>query len=364
MILNWYSSIAQGQGYSGSSEKMVVALERLGFDVRVMSFGKELPSNRTEEGKKILNKPFQLGEIGICYGFPNAFDSILNKHKIGFTMFETDTIPSGKSEWAGKTGLASDQINKMDALFVPSQHNKELFESSGVKVPVHVVRLGIDPEAMPIFNRPKTDKFTFLMLGTLTLRKNPAMAINAFLNLYKDRDDVQLILKTQSGTLGHISNDGGIGGLAKNLIIVDKLITPEELLEYYKRANCFLFPSRGEGFGLPPLEAMATGLPTILSDNTGLSEFCNPKYNYPVKTAMMSKALRFPKEWGNVGNWYEPDYATFKRQMKKVFENQEASKAKGMASAKWVRENFTYDHTALRIKDLVEQIVGHPALND
>ena len=50
MILNWYGSFSQGQGYSGSSEKICIALEKLGVDVRVVTFANDNPKNITKEG--------------------------------------------------------------------------------------------------------------------------------------------------------------------------------------------------------------------------------------------------------------------------------------------------------------------------
>ena len=61
---------------------------------------------------------------------------------------------------------------------------------------------------------------------------------------------------------------------------------------------------------------MSTGLPVILSDNTGMSEFCNNEYNYPIRTEKITPSFRYPTKWGDVGNWYEPDYHHFKELMK------------------------------------------------
>jgi glycosyltransferase involved in cell wall biosynthesis len=51
-------------------------------------------------------------------------------------------------------------------------------------------------------------------------------------------------------------------------------ITDEELRALYERAKCFIYPSFYEGFGLPPLEAMACGCPVIVSNATSLPEVC------------------------------------------------------------------------------------------
>ena len=343
--------MAQGQGYSGTSEKMAIALDKY-FDVRCMSFTEYNRDNLTPEGKILRSKPFQLADTGIVYGFPNAFSSILNKNKIGFTMFETDKLPRGgeKNDWAGETGNPEDAMNSMDMIFTPSKHNKKLFKKEGVTVPIEIVHLGIDPKMFPKYERPKRSTFTFLMLATLTIRKNPGMVLGAFLDLFKDREDVKLLLKTQSGTLGHIQLP------YKNIQIVDEHSTVEQLKWYYRSADAFVFPTRGEGFGLPPMEAMATGLPTIIADHTGMAEFANSEYNYPIPVGSLKKAIRFPKKWGNIGNWYEPDYEALKRAMKDIVDNKEAAYQKGLRASDWVHKNFTFDQTAKKIVQLVQRL--------
>jgi glycosyltransferase involved in cell wall biosynthesis len=350
-IINWYGTLAQGQGYSGSSEKIAIALDKY-FDVRVMSFTEYVRSNLTEEGKKLRDKPFIMADTGIICGFPNAFNTVMNKNKIGITMFETDKLPRGGSsnDWAGMSGNPEEPINKMDTLIVPCQHNKSLFAREGVTIPIEVVPFGVDTKQFEKYERPKRDTFTFLMLGTLTIRKNPGMVLSAFLELFKDRPDVRLVLKTSSGTLGHIQMP------YDNIKIIDRYSTVDELKCIYRDADAFVFPSRGEGFGLPPLEAMATGLPTIIADNTGMSDYADERYNYPIPVAEKKKAIRFPKKWGNVGNWYEPDYDALKDAMREVESNRNESYKKGLLAADWVRENFTFDKTAEKIRDIVLKI--------
>lgn len=360
IIVNWYSTPSQGQGYSGQAELLSIALNRIeGFDVYVLAPSKLLKENLTEEGKEIMEKPFRFGSVGITLGFPNAFTSMINTTKIGFTMFETDKLPSGSgtnkpNDWCGVTGRAADIINRIDNLWVPSEHNVELFKREGVEIPIHKVLLGYDPKMYPDMSkrRAKTRKdrpFTFLMLGALTSRKNPGGVIMSFMNLFSDKRDVQLVLKTHSGTLGHLIFPSGV-----NIKIIDRYMTVKEMQDLYSQADCFVFPSRGEGFGLPPLEAMATGLPVILADNTGMSEFCNEKYNYPIKKHTKTKAMRFPKRWGDVGNWYDPDYNEIRERMKYVYEHQEEAREKGKAAAKWVAKNFTVANTAESMAEYIQ----------
>lgn len=349
--LNWYSTFSQGQGYSGSSEHMALALRREGVDVSCMAFNKTPFKNLTAEGKELKSVPFKLEDVGITYGFPNQFSSMQNKFKVGYTMFETDTLPVGMSNWSGKHKNAAEAINsQLDLLLVPCKHNKDIFEDNGVRIPIEVVPLGVDPTQFSYIERPERDTFTFLMMGTLTLRKNPGNVISAFASVFKDNPDVKLVLKTQSGTLGHLQFDG-----MGNIEIIDRLATTEEVQQLYYDADCFLFPTRGEGFGLPPLEAMATGLPTVIADNTGMRDFSDDKYNWTVKFSHKSPAQRYPNDWGYVGSWYESDIDDLKRIMLEIYTNHQEAKIKAQNGSKWVAENWTYANTAKSLIGAIEK---------
>jgi glycosyltransferase involved in cell wall biosynthesis len=351
MLVNWYSAIGTGKGYSGSSERIVIELDKLA-DVRLISFNPFKHRNLTKDGLKIKEKEFRMGEVGICYGFPTAFSSIMNKVKIGFTMWETDKIPVKDVFWGG--GDAINIINQLDRLFVPCEFNKELFEEAGVKIPIDVVNLGYQQEEYSLLDRPKRKTFTFLMLGTLTQRKNVGSVTSAFLSLFKGNMDVRLILKTQGGTLIHIEWPDD-----KNITRIDRLSTKKEMIEYFREADCFVLPSKGEGFGLPILEAMATGLPCIFPNHSGMADIANKEYNYPLEkyeTVPANKGMT--KSNTNVGNWFEPDFNELKAKMLYVYQHKEEAKQRGLRAAEWVREHFTYKHTAQRIINILEDNYG------
>src|SRR3990167_3559873 len=113
-------------------------------------------------------------------------------------------------------------------------------------------------------------------LGTYTEyepRKNIDFLIRVFAQyLKKYNSDIYLVLGGKTG-----QESERIKTLAKKLGVEDKLIftgfiSEREVSAFYKTAQLFLFPSLHEGFGLPPLEAMASGCPVISSNKSSLPE--------------------------------------------------------------------------------------------
>jgi hypothetical protein len=120
--------------------------------------------------------------------------------------------------------------------------------------------------------------------------------------------------------------------------------------DWLHQADAFLFLSKGEGFGMPPREAMATGLPTIVADNTGLSPFCDGDYNWPVPT------LRTEYE-SNLGTWRIPDWDYAIDCMRAVYHNRENAFERAERGARWFIEN----HGAVSAAKQMKNVLGKKA---
>jgi len=95
--------------------------------------------------------------------------------------------------------------------------------------------------------------------------KNHAVLFDAMRILQDERPELRLVLT--GGGLDHLID------VPEN-VEVKGLVPFPELLELYRKAKCLVFPSLYEGFGLPPLEAMASGCPVASSTAGSLPEVC------------------------------------------------------------------------------------------
>jgi glycosyltransferase involved in cell wall biosynthesis len=114
-----------------------------------------------------------------------------------------------------------------------------------------------------------------LSLATLEIRKNLDQIVRAFiLHLEQQpQSDLHLVLSGMSGwKLERLQGALSSAGRWRHRIVLTGFVDDADLSALYSDALCFIYLSRYEGFGLPPLEAMACGTPVICADNSSLPE--------------------------------------------------------------------------------------------
>ena len=250
------------------------------------------------------------------------------KKNIGIVPFETTLVPPS---WIPR-------INKFDALFVPCKQNVQAFRDSGVTVPIEVIHWGVDPSIYHELQRPERNVFTFGIMGSLSVRKGIDVLIKAFKEEFGENEPVRLICKTSN----YVYTFG-----AKDKRIKEMLgpSTYDELMnEFFKQIDCFVFPTRGEGFGLPPLEAMATGVPAIVTGWSGPEEYMNNEVGWTIDSHLVN-ATAFTKEVykEECGQWAEPSVEHLRKHLREAFENQARTREMGKKAAEYVRQNWTWE---------------------
>lgn len=118
----------------------------------------------------------------------------------------------------------------------------------------------------------------FLFVGNVKLNKNLLRMLEAYAAFHEeDRDGIALaIVGKKEGLMTGVAE---MEPLVRSLGVAEDVrftgfVADEDLPVLYSAAKAFVFPSLYEGFGLPPLEAMACGCPVIASDAASLPEVC------------------------------------------------------------------------------------------
>jgi len=165
---------------------------------------------------------------------------------------------------------------------------------------ITVVYEGYDEELFRPVKEKKRDKPYILFVGRLEEKKNIVKMIEAYAFLRKEPNIKHQFVLAGNPGFGYEKITEAISKLPKNIaddIILPGYVSQEKYVEYLKNADALFFCTRYEGFGLPPLEAMAAGVPVVASNRTSIPEIVgkagllvNPDKPYDMGVAL-SKLL-------------------------------------------------------------------------
>ena len=206
--------------------------------------------------------------------------------KIAYTMFESTAIPDN---WVPILN------SKFDMAIVPDQFLVEVYQNCGVQIPIFVLPLplmlqkflDLTPQVQP--HKP----FVFGMTGGFWKRKNHIRVLKAFAREFGNSQKVQLKLHGRFGEDEIIKElyDEIAKYQLTNVEVIVKPFSSDEYLEFFKSLDCYVFLSMGEGFSITPREALACGMPCILTDNTAQTTICNSGAVKVVRSELLVPAM-------------------------------------------------------------------------
>jgi GT2 family glycosyltransferase len=341
----WHSLLHQPLGYAVQSRKLMAAMHFAGLRVAYRNAygGHEEPT-----GDLLIDdlrrRPPAPGAAHVAFCQADAFGRVEGRRRVGWTMLEVTGLPQA---WV-------DGCNAMDEVWVPASFNVETFRNSGVRVPIEVMPLGVDVD---YFNpkitgfRP-TDRFTFLSVFEWGERKAPEVLLRAFAEEFKESEDVVLLLSVfnRDPSVDVVAEIAALGLPPSAPIVV--MVNPElagyQMGSLYRSADCFVVPSRGEGWGMTVLEAMACGLPVIATDWGGPADFLHEGVGYPLRWSLVDAKARCPYYEGF--QWAEPDAEHLRFLLREVVDQPDQARAKGLAAAAEVAAKHSWEHVAARVK--------------
>ena len=351
----WHSWINAPTGYAVSSQYLVLALESLNVDVRYgFVYGVEEPPNDDERIMEVRRKPKDLEISQVVYGQGDVFFKNSGKYRVGYSMLEVTGIPA---DWV-------EQANALDEIWVPSEFNRETFSNSGVKRPIKIMPLGVDINCFHPFIKARhvDTRFVFLSVFEWGERKAPEILIQAYNQAFGSNDDVLLLLKVIN-TDPAVNIERQVEAMrlrpdrAPVIVIKNHNIPSYQMGSLYCSSDCFVLSTRGEGWGMPTLEAMACGLPVISTAWSAQTEFFNEDVGYPIEIRRLIPAVaKCPYYEGF--EWADPDVDSLASLMRHVYENRDEARAKGLRASISARENWTWLDAASRIKSRLLQIEG------
>lgn len=331
-------------GYGRKACELVAHLSQAEVHVNALYLDKAVYPTQTPALQELLAKPIVPALGGIVLGYPTThgqYGAMLSSgHRVAQTMFESTQLPAG---WV-------EILNECRAVAVPTPLQKTIMQKNGVRTPVHVVAEGVS-ETFRWVDRSKRkysaeNPFKFVCWADRGMRKGWDLAVQAFVQAFGDRDDVRLVIKARKdGFKFNLTN--------ANIQIVRTDFDEYQMQEFYAEMDCMIFPSRGEGFGLPPREFAATGGPAIVTEWWASDV---PQWGYPIRyklTPAWEGESEAVGKWIDrqvfvgLGEWAEPNMEHLIQQMHYIHQAKpEMRHYMGKVSAANVRKLYSWKQFA------------------
>lgn len=282
----------------------------------------------------------------------NVLPDLMERHEgynIGIFFSETNHLEN--TGWVEK-------VNLMDELWVSSVLEKSSLLNSGITTNIRVIPV---PYKIPTYEAKKLDiqeiknKFVFYFVGEHNDRKNIMALIKAFHREFSPDEDVSLFIKTNSDKLKDEINDWHNYSRTRKQYIPEVIVNhqvPEDfILDMHYTCDCFVCPSRGEGFCLPIMDALYYNKPVLCTDNTYpvsiFGDFVDPIDS--VETPVDSKNPPLPHIYTANETWYEIDVLKLQSKMREEYENRWP-----IRSREYIIENFSTSNIANKMKEALD----------
>jgi glycosyltransferase involved in cell wall biosynthesis len=274
--------------YSDKPLKGELAILPKNWECKILSWSLGMLWTQIRLSSEILtNKPDILFIPSHVFPIVHPKKTVMTVHDIAASKFPENYSLFQKwyTLWSAKYA-----VNKLWRVIVPSKFTKDellkVFGLDGVKNienKIHVVHHGYDNNYKKIYDTKKIDKVLkkynirkpfLLTVGRLEKKKNTKAIIQAFNNFLdkgKYKDHALVLVGNKGFGYGEIKRQISESPY-KERIILPGWVEVEDLVCIMNSADVFLFPSLYEGFGMPILEAMASGVPVVASSGTGLDE--------------------------------------------------------------------------------------------
>ena len=269
--------------YTGSA-----VAEQLWFDARWERRGPAAPSERPTRRalweQTLLPALARRDRLDVLHGPVNVApllapcSTVVTVHDLAYLRLP-DRLPSARRRYFAALTRAS--VRRASRVLAVSESTKrDIIELLGVPAErIDVTPLAADPGFRPVAGE-ELERFLgeqgivrpfVLSVGTLEPRKNLPLLLRAFASIAGEVPH-DLVL---AGPEGWMTDE--IHETRRRLDLGDRLrftgyVEADALPAWYSAADLFIYPSLYEGFGLPPLEAMACGTPVITSDVSSLPE--------------------------------------------------------------------------------------------
>lgn len=286
----------------------------------------------------------QPGDINICFVSIPLQDHFQGTN-IQWVVFESTRVPPTVMS----TMLTADQV------WVPSEWGRQILINNGLDpARCEVVIEGVDTDQFhPYAPRVSNPILTYLITGKYELRKSIIETIYAWRQEFGNDPDVELVVKTdhffqKEAKYNELTKWIGDLGLT-NVRVIWGPVPANDMTDLYQQSHVFVLPSKGEGWGLPLIEAAASGLPIITTMYSAHTEFLQhiqtsvvPVLFDMIDVNCQDYKLFYPTQDGNWGQWAQPRIESIQHALRTARNNYSQLHQQALANSTIIRKHFSW----------------------
>jgi len=265
-------------------------------------------------------------------------------------------------EYSRLTKQLAEIFKNADEVWTPSNFSRDAIVNSGIEFDkVQIIPNGVNPNIFKPFGSKyqlKTNKkIKFLYVGGTIYRKGIDILLQSYTTTFTKNDNVCLIIK-DIGTDSYYRSFNARDKIQEimtnpnnpEIIYIDEVLNEEDMASLYRACDVYVSPYRGEGFSLPTLEAMACGLPVVVTYGGSTDDFCTDEFAWKIP----SKEVEFinklnDEELVETATLLEPDISALNDILKDIYENPNEIFTRGMLASEVVRKNWTWQKSTLKV---------------
>jgi glycosyltransferase involved in cell wall biosynthesis len=284
------------------------------------------------------------------------------KARVSLALSEAHSLlASGRLE-------ALENLAQSDMIICPSQSATLAFREAPLDLPIRVVPFGVDTEEFKsmkssfnsLYDRSWNAALKFIHSGVTQFRKGSWLVPEAFIKAFSNDDIAELTIHSYRSSPMFTKLNSEYGNHPKIDFVENR---DESLWDRLWKHHIYVSPHLSEGFGLINFEAMATGMPVIMSRCSAPREFFSKDYGWWIEMsedyAPVSQCLP-----DTSGYWRLPSIDSLAGAMVAAYEDRKECQQKGNAASKYIRENLTWKHTASGIVECIQEVLDGKAVSD
>jgi glycosyltransferase involved in cell wall biosynthesis len=286
--------------------------------------------------------------------------------------------PPGKAKWiimhpweySAIPGSYADIFSLADEIWTPTNFSRDAFVLSGIDPSkVHVVPNGMDPEVFTPSGEPlilqTTKRFKFLFVGGTIYRKGVDILLESYSRAFTSEDDVCLVIKDlgvntiyKGQTTQDLIKSYGKAEGAAEILYIEGEFSRDQMSQLYRSCDVFVSSYRGEGFCLPAVEAMSSGLPVIVTHGGATDDFADEDVGWLIEAEKCAVKKVFGQQLDKDAFLLEPNRDHLVSILRKAYNSPAEVVQKGIKGALRARKYWTWKHSVCRLLSRIDALCG------